>query len=165
MSEPDVEFMRQAILLSENNLLTKNGGPFGAVIVKNGTVITGTANSVTKDNDPTAHAEVNAIRQACRILQTADLEGCVMYTSCEPCPMCLSAIYWARISHVYYANTRHDAEQAGFGDTFIYSELNKPLAERSVSFKRIIADEAITAFKKWAAMPAAMKDDVKNGSL
>eukprot|EP01037_Dinobryon_pediforme_P008334 gene8334-8420_t len=115
--------MRRAIRLSELNLTEGNGGPFGAIIVKDNKVIAGSANQVIAENDPTAHAEISAIRLACKELNTFDLSGCEIYTSCEPCPMCLAAIYWARISIVYYANTKHDAAKLGFDDLSIYKEL------------------------------------------
>ncbi|WP_345213453.1 nucleoside deaminase [Mucilaginibacter gynuensis] len=158
-------FMALAVKCADDNLKTGNGGPFGAVVVKNGEVIAATPNSVTATNDPTAHAEVNAIREACKKLGTPDLEGCVMYTSCEPCPMCASAIYWAKISAVYYANTKADAHSAGFSDAFIEQELSKPLNERDIIFKRIDAADAIKSFEKWVALSEAEKAGIKNGTL
>ncbi len=141
--------MRLAIELSEKNVLESLGGPFGAVIVKNGEIIAQSGNKVTSSNDPTAHAEVSAIRLACTALNTFDLSGCVVYTSCEPCPMCLSAIYWARISKIYYANTKTDAGNIGFDDKFIYDELEKPMELRSLPIKQMMRDEALQAFKLW----------------
>jgi len=143
------KFMRLAIELSEKNVLESLGGPFGAVVVKNGEIIAQSGNKVTSSNDPTAHAEVSAIRLACTALNTFDLSGCVVYTSCEPCPMCLSAIYWARISKIYYANTKTDAGNIGFDDKFIYDELEKPMESRSLPIKQMMRDEAQQAFKLW----------------
>ncbi|WP_316837990.1 nucleoside deaminase [Pedobacter nutrimenti] len=143
------KFMRLAIELSEKNVLESLGGPFGAVIVKDGEIIAQSGNKVTSSNDPTAHAEVSAIRLACTALSTFDLSGCVVYTSCEPCPMCLSAIYWARISKIYYANTKTDAGNIGFDDKFIYDELEKPMESRSLPIKQMMRDEALQAFKLW----------------
>ena len=122
------DHMRRAISLAEDNASSGNGGPFGAVIVKDGKVVAEGSNTVTVDNDPTAHAEVNAIRRACAVLGTFDLSGCELYTSCEPCPMCLAACYWAHISRVYYAAGRDDAAAAGFDDDMIYVEVAKPAA-------------------------------------
>jgi tRNA(Arg) A34 adenosine deaminase TadA len=141
-------FMKEAISLSNENI-DKGGGPFGAVIVKDGKIIAKAANSVTIDNDPTAHAEVNAIRLASKFLGTFDLSGCEIYTSCEPCPMCLGAIYWARIDKVYYANTKDDARKIDFDDAFIYEEIQKPLNNRKKPFIQIMRNEAIKAFEKW----------------
>ena len=144
----DREFMREAIRLASESV-SHGGGPFGAVIVKDGKVIAGCSNSVTLDNDPTAHAEVNTIRRACRILGTFDLSGCVIYTSCEPCPMCLGAIYWAGIERIYYANTRQDAAAIHFDDNFIYEELDKPLSERAIPIIPMLRDEALSSFRLW----------------
>jgi len=143
------EFMRKAIALSVQNVTESIGGPFGAVIVKDGILIAGSANKVTSTNDPTAHAEVSAIRLACKELNTFDLSGCIIYTSCEPCPMCLGAIYWARIETIYYANTKVDAENIGFSDKFIYDELDKPMKDRSLPIMQMMRDEAMEAFKLW----------------
>lgn len=140
-----------AIALSERNVCNGKGGPFGAVIVKEGKVIAKSANKVTSTNDPTAHAEVSAIRMACKKLSTFDLRGCVIYTSCEPCPMCLSAIYWARIDVIYYANTKADAGNIGFDDQFIYEELEKPMEHRKVPVTQLLRTEALSAFKLWEA--------------
>ena len=126
------------------------GGPFGAVVVKDGQVVACGANSVTRDNDPTAHAEVNAIREACRRLGCFSLAGCELYTSCEPCPMCLAAIYWAGIERIYYANTRKDAAEIGFDDDFLYEELGKRLEERSVPIRAMLRDEALHTFRRWS---------------
>ncbi|MGM9477533.1 nucleoside deaminase [Pedobacter sp. GSP4] len=147
------EFMQMAIALSVKNVSESVGGPFGAVIVKDGKFIAGSANRVTATNDPTAHAEVSAIRLACEALNTFDLSGCVVYTSCEPCPMCLGAIYWARIETIYYANTKTDAEQIGFSDKFIYEELEKPMEHRSLPIVQLMRTEAMEAFKLWETSP------------
>ncbi|TCC95826.1 nucleoside deaminase [Pedobacter hiemivivus] len=143
------KFMKMAIQLSEENVLNNVGEPFGAVIVKDGKMIAKSANKVTSTNDPTAHAEVSAIRIACKKLKTFDLSGCVIYTSCEPCPMCLSAVYWAKIDTIYYANTKQDAEYIGFSDKFIYDELNKPMDQRKLPIQQMMRDEAQQAFKLW----------------
>ncbi|WP_207924576.1 nucleoside deaminase [Pedobacter changchengzhani] len=143
------EFMAMAIELSLKNVEEHINGPFGAVIVKNGEVIAASANKVMSSNDPTAHAEVSAIRLSCEKINSFDLSGCVIYTSCEPCPMCLGAIYWAQIDAIYYANANEDAAEAGFDDQFIYKELSKPLTERALPIKQLMRDEAMKAFKLW----------------
>ena len=148
ITEKDKEYMREAIRLADESV-KNGGGPVGAVIVKDGEIIAGSANSVTLDNDPTAHAEVNTIRQACRKLGTFDLSDCVLYTSCEPCPMCLGAIYWARIKRVYYGNTKKDAAEIDFADDFIYKELELHLTKRSVRFIPLLHDKAILTFRAW----------------
>ena len=148
ITEQDKAFMREAIRLA-NESVEKGGGPFGAVIVKDGEIIAGSANSVTIDNDPTAHAEVNAIRKACKKLGTFDLSGCVVYTSCEPCPMCLGAIYWAHINTIYYGNSKKDAADIDFDDDFIYKELALPLHRRHVPMVNLLGDEAIVTFNRW----------------
>lgn len=148
ITEQDKRWMREAIRLADESV-KNGGGPFGAVVVKDGEQVAGSANSVTINNDPTAHAEVNAIRAACRKLNTFDLTGCVIYTSCEPCPMCLGAIYWAHISRIYYGNTRKDARDIDFADDFIYEELERPLAERTVPILPLLRDEAIHTFRLW----------------
>lgn len=140
--------MRMAIEMSLKSI-DNGGGPFGAVIVKNGEVVAAASNSVTSDNDPTAHAEVNAIRLACKKLGTFDLSGCEIYASCEPCPMCLAAIYWARIDRLYYANTKVDADKIGFSDNFIYEEFEKPEEKRRIKTTTMLRNEAIRAFEKW----------------
>jgi tRNA(Arg) A34 adenosine deaminase TadA len=142
-------FMRIAIELSEQNVKGVAGGPFGAVIVKDGKVVAKSANKVVQQNDPTAHAEVSAIRLACQELGTYNLEGCVIYTSCEPCPMCLGAIYWAHIDKIYYGNTKADAADIGFDDHFIYKELGLPMNERKLQIIQLLRDEALSAFKLW----------------
>ncbi len=143
------KFMRMAIELSEQNVKQSAGGPFGAVIVKNGKLVAGSANMVIPQNDPTAHAEVSAIRLACQKLGTYNLEGCVIYTSCEPCPMCLGAIYWARIDTIYYGNTRTDAADIGFDDNFIYDELGKQMHLRKLQIIQLLHNEALSVFKLW----------------
>lgn len=142
-------FMRMAIGLSEQNVKGTAGGPFGAVVVKDGEVVAGSANQVVQQNDPTAHAEVSAIRLACQQLGTYDLTGCIIYTSCEPCPMCLGAIYWAHIDTIYYGNTKVDAAEIGFDDHFIYKELELPMNQRKLQIIQLLRDEAISAFKLW----------------
>lgn len=142
-------FMREAIRLSIDNMRAGNGGPFGAVIVKDGKIIARGFNQVTSTNDPTAHAEVVAIREACKILGSFQLEGCEIYTSCEPCPMCLGAIYWARPSKMYYANTKKDAANIGFDDQFIYEELDLHMNKRQMPTIQILNEEALVAFKEW----------------
>lgn len=139
-----------AIDLSEYNVKEGQGGPFGAVIVKDGMVVARSANKVVQTNDPTAHAEVSAIRLACKELETFDLAGCEIYTSCEPCPMCLGAIYWARIDKIYYANTKADAAEIGFDDHFIYQELDLPMEKRKLPVVQLLRDEALNAFKLWS---------------
>jgi len=143
------KLMRKAIQLSIDNI-DNGGGPFGAVIVKNGSIIAEATNSVTNDNDPTAHAEVNAIRLASKKLNSFDLSNCEIYTSCEPCPMCLGAIYWSGIKTVYYGNDKTDAANINFDDKFIYDELDLPINKRKVNFSQLLPDEAKIAFKKWA---------------
>ena len=148
VTEQDKAFMREAIRLADESV-KNGGGPFGAVVVKDGEIVAGSANRVTLDNDPTAHAEVNTIREACRKLGTFDLSGCVIYTSCEPCPMCLGAIYWARIDRIFYGNTRKDAAKIDFADDFIYEELDKDLSERTVPLIPILRKEALGTFRAW----------------
>lgn len=142
------ELMRRAIELSENSV-RNGGGPFGAVIAKDGEIIAEGSNKVTINNDPTAHAEVCAIRNACKILNTFELANCVIYTSCEPCPMCLGAIYRARPKAIYYANTRKDAADIGFDDDFLYEELKKKLEERTLPIHQLGRENAIKVFEEW----------------
>ncbi|MDO4191218.1 MAG: nucleoside deaminase [Bacteroidales bacterium] len=142
------KFMKKAVALSAYNI-RHGGGPFGAVIVKDGVIIAMGRNRVTSNNDPTAHAEVMTIRSAARKLKTFNLEGCEIYTSCEPCPMCLSAIYWAHINKVYYANTKHDAAEINFDDSFIYDELALPMHKRKVVFEQHDLKEAKQVFDEW----------------
>ena len=143
-----INFMKRAIELSINSV-KKGGGPFGCVIVKNNNIIAEGSNEVTLSNDPTAHAEIVTIRKACRSINNFNLEGSEMYTSCEPCPMCLSAIYWSHIDIIYYGNTRIDAAKIGFDDNFIYNELLKDLSDRKIPMKQINKDEAKKAFLDW----------------
>jgi tRNA(Arg) A34 adenosine deaminase TadA len=142
--------MRAAIALAEKNVADGVGGPFGAVIVRDGEIIGEGTNLVTSANDPTAHAEVVAIRRACEKLGTYNLEGCEVYTSCEPCPMCLSAIYWARLDRIFYGNTKVDAAEIDFDDDFLYTEIPKPIAERSIPTEQMLHEESIKAFQAWA---------------
>ena len=144
----NIDFMRRAIELSIQNI-KNNGGPFGCVIVKENKIIAEGTNRVTQKNDPTAHAEIIAIRNACEKLNTFNLKGCDLYTSCEPCPMCLSAIYWSHIDKIYYGNSRLDAAKIGFDDDFIYNELNKELSIREIPMEQIYKDEASKAFLDW----------------
>ena len=144
-------FMRAAVQLAENGMRSGRGGPFGCVVVRRGEVVGRGSNRVTSTNDPTAHAEVVAIRDACTALGTFQLTDCELYTSCEPCPMCLAAIYWARIPQVFYGNTRADAAAIGFDDDFIYQQIPLPPEQRTVKMELLLRDEAQTAFKEWAA--------------
>ena len=144
----NIDFMRRAIEISIQNI-KNNGGPFGCVIVKENKIIAEGVNRVTLNNDPTAHAEIIAIRNACKKLNTFNLEKCELYTSCEPCPMCLSAIYWSHIDKIYYGNSRLDASKIGFDDDFIYNELNKDLSSRKIQMKQISQNEAKKAFLDW----------------
>lgn len=145
-------FLQRSIDIAKENCLSLNGGPFGAVIVKNGEIIAECGNSVTTTNDPTAHAEVNAIRMACKKLNTFDLSDCEIYASCEPCPMCLATIYWARIPTLYYAADKHDAKDAGFDDSFIYEEFDKKEEDRSINIKHIRLNTTSTPFDEWKKM-------------
>ena len=152
----DARFMDMAAKLSLDNI-DNGGGPFGAVVVRDGEIIATGVNSVTNDNDPTAHAEVTAIRHACDKLQTFRLSGCVVYSSCEPCPMCLSALYWAGVAKIYFGNTKEDAEAIDFSDKFIYDELERPRSERRLPTVKVDSRETIRAFEKWAADPNKTK--------
>ncbi len=143
------EFMRQAIELATENVASGHGGPFGAVIVRDGKVIAAGTNHVTTANDPTAHAEVVAIRNACRELGGFSLDGCVIYTSCEPCPMCLAAIYWSRMEGIFYSGTAADAADAGFDDAFLYDELKKPMQERTIPSEPLLAERGRESFDAW----------------
>ncbi|GIL18106.1 MAG: tRNA-specific adenosine deaminase [Oligoflexia bacterium] len=145
----DPKFMQRAIALSRENMRKNSGGPFGAVVVLNGKIIGEGWNKVTSANDPTAHAEVEAIRQACKNINSFQLTNAEIYTSCEPCPMCLAAIYWARIEKIYYANTRKDAAQIEFDDDFLYQELPKPIEKRKLPMKQVLHEEALSVFKEW----------------
>ncbi len=142
------EIMREAVRLSIDNV-KNGGGPFGAVITRDGEIVATGTNRVTSDNDPTAHAEVNAIRNAAKALGTFDLGSCEIYTSCEPCPMCLGAIYWARLKRIHYACTKTDAKDFGFDDSFIYDELALPQEERHLPSETMLRDEALEAFRTW----------------
>ena len=144
----DKNFLQKAIAISITNI-ANGGGPFGAVVVQNGDVIAQAGNSVTKDCDPTAHAEINAIRLAAKALQTHDLSSCILYSSCEPCPMCLSAIYWSGIKTVFYANSKLDAENAGFDDAHIYKELALPDALKSIALTHVETEDGLEAFRIW----------------
>lgn len=142
------DFMRHAIALAVENV-KNGGGPFGAVVVRNGEIVATGVNRVTPDNDPTAHAEVKAIRAACTKLGTFDLSGCVIYSSCEPCPMCLGAIYWAHIDKIYYGANQHDAAAVNFDDSFIYRELELPVGKRRKPVENILHNEALAPFNLW----------------
>ena len=146
--EDKKKFMPKAIELSVNSANTI-GGPFGSVIVKDNKIIAEGSNKVTFSNDPTAHGEVVAIREACKKLNTFDLSGCEIYTSCEPCPMCLSAIYWSRLDKIYYANTREDAKNIDFDDSFIYLEIPKKISDRKIKMTQMLRDDALKAFEIW----------------
>jgi tRNA(Arg) A34 adenosine deaminase TadA len=146
-------FMARAIRLSLENIDSGQGGPFGAVIVNDNRIVAEGANRVTVTHDPTAHAEMIAIRRACHTLGVFELKGCEIYTSCEPCPMCLGAIYWARLSRVYYASLAEDAAQAGFDDSSIYRELAKPHCERTIPMHQLMREEALAAFRAWKDCP------------
>lgn len=143
------EFMRRAIALATENVRSAQGGPFGALVVKDGRVLAEGANRVTATNDPTAHAEIVAMREACRVLSDFQLSGCDLYTTCEPCPMCLGAIYWARPARVFYAAVAADAAAAGFDDAFIYEELQQSLGDRRLPMKQLLRDEALEVFSLW----------------
>ncbi len=149
----DNPFMARAIQLSIDNVRSGRGGPFGALVVKSGVVIAEAANQVTATNDPTAHAEVLAIREACKKLGAFELEGCEIYTSCEPCPMCLGAIYWARLSGIYFANGGVDAARIGFDDSLIYNEMAQPLSQRRIPMIQIMREQALEAFRVWEHKP------------
>jgi tRNA(Arg) A34 adenosine deaminase TadA len=149
--------MRKAIELATQNVTSGVGGPFGAVVVRDGQIVATGVNLVTSTNDPTAHAEVVAIRAACEKLGDFQLTGCEVYTSCEPCPMCLAAIYWARCEAIYFGNTAADAAAAGFDDSFLYAEIARPLDQRKISIARLLGDEAIVSFDTWCAQEKKIK--------
>jgi guanine deaminase len=153
MSSTDEAFMRHAIALSRRGMEGDAGGPFGALVVKDGQVVAEGWNQVTSTNDPTAHAEVVAIRRACAALGRFDLRGAVLYTSCEPCPMCLAAAYWARVDAVVFGNTRVEAAAIGFDDQWLYDEVPKPIEARSLPMRRLLGAEALEAFAAWAEKP------------
>jgi len=142
-------YMLEAVKLARKNLDKKNGGPFGAIVVKNGEIIASGVNTVTSDHDPTAHAEMNAIREACSILKTHQLQDCEIYSSCEPCPMCLSALYWARPKKIYFGATRQDAAKAGFDDSKIYKEIEKQHVDRELPNEQVIIPEIREVFNQW----------------
>jgi len=150
MTELDEYFMRYAISLAQNGINDGKGGPFGAVIVKNGEIVGEGCNQVTSTNDPTAHAEIVAIRNACWNLNSFQLDDCVIYTSCEPCPMCLGAIYWARPTKIFFACTREDAANIGFDDDFIYEEILLPIEERGIETVKFLREEGLSVFESWA---------------
>jgi guanine deaminase len=151
--EPNPEFLRRAIALATENVTRGKGGPFGAVVVRDGSIVGEGANAVTATNDPTSHAEVNAIRAAAKALNTFALEGCELYTSCEPCPMCLAAAYWARVDAIYFAACAADAARAGFDDAFLYEELRRSLQERKIPTSGMLREEAQASFEAWMASP------------
>ena len=153
MGQREKKFMQAAIELAREGMDNNKGGPFGCVIVKDDAIIGKGFNSVASTNDPTAHAEVVAIREACRHLNTFQLTGCEVYTSCEPCPMCMGAIYWARPNKVFYANTRNDAAAIGFDDSMIYNELTAPIDNRLIEMISLERDEALKVFEAWKAKP------------
>ena len=156
-AQPNPAFLRRAITLATENVTTGRGGPFGAVIVRDGRIVGEGANSVTATNDPTAHGEVVAIRAACKALGAFTLAGCELYTSCEPCPMCLAAAYWARIDAIYYGCCAADAARAGFDDAFLYGEMCKDHAARSIPSQQFLADEAWSSFAAWMASPVKVE--------
>lgn len=147
--EQNKKFMNLAIKLSLKGASSGKGGPFGAIVVKNGQIVAQDHNRVVPTNDPTAHAEMMAIRKACKKLKTFNLSGCELYTSCEPCPMCLGAIYWSHLKTVYFANTKKDAAKIGFDDLFIYKEITRPLSKRKTKFKQLMQKEAASVFNLW----------------
>lgn len=149
--EQDKNFMRRAIELARKGMESNEGGPFGAIVVKDGKIIGEGNNCVTSSNDPTAHAEVVAIRNACKNLNSFQLEGCTIYTSCEPCPMCLGAIYWARPAKIFYACSKKDAAKIGFDDDFIYQEINTPIGDRTIETLQLMQEEAQKVFEAWEA--------------
>ena len=149
--------MARAIQLSIENVTSGRGGPFGAVIVKDGAIVAEGTNQVTSTNDPTAHAEVLAIREACEKLKVFDLEGCEIYSSCEPCPMCLGAIYWSRVSRIYFANASADASRIGFDDSLIFRELALPLAQRKIPMFQMMREQASVAFQAWENKPGKIQ--------
>ncbi len=150
MTEQDEKFMRRAIELAQSGMNAGAGGPFGAVVVRDGEIVGEGFNRVTSTNDPTAHAEIVAIRAACEQLNSFQLDGCTIYTSCEPCPMCLGAIYWARPDKIFFACTREDAANIGFDDHFIYEEIERTIEERRIKSINFLREEGLTVFKNWA---------------
>ncbi len=156
-SQPNPEFLRRAIALATENVVSGKGGPFAALIVRDGRVVAEGVNVVTATNDPTAHGEVSAIREACKALNTFTLVGCDLYTSCEPCPMCLAASHWARIEAIYFGCSAADAARAGFDDAFLYEEFRKDPADRSLRASQLLADEAWASFTAWIASPTKIE--------
>ena len=150
---PNPEFLRRTIMLATRNVKTAAGGPFGALIVRDGRIVAEAVNTVTATNDPTAHAEVNAIRAAAKALGIFSLAGCELYSSCQPCPMCLAAAWWARMDAIYYGASAADASRAGFDDAFLYDEFRKPQAERKLPAMQLLSDEAWASFAAWIASP------------
>jgi guanine deaminase len=150
---PNPDFLRRAIALATENVVGAKGGPFGAVVVRDGHIVGEGANAVTGTCDPTAHAEVNAIRDACKTLGTFSLAGCELYTSCEPCPMCLAAAYWARLDAIYYGCSADDAARAGFDDAFLYAEFQKEPQFRALMQRQMLATDARASFDAWMAAP------------
>ena len=146
-------FMQRAIDLSIESVEERNGGPFGAVVVKDSRILAEGTNSVVANNDPTAHAEIVAVREACRKLNSFQLTGCEIYSSCEPCPMCLAALYWARPAKIFFAATRDDAAKVGFDDTYIYAQLRLPAERRAIAMKQLMRHQAQEAYLRWAAKP------------
>jgi guanine deaminase len=149
----DNPFMTRAIRLAVENVRSASGGPFGAVIVRDEAIVAEAANQVTLSNDPTAHAEIGAIRAACAKLKAFELHGCDIYTSCEPCPMCLGAIYWARLSRIYFASAAADASKAGFDDSLIYREIAQPHGQRTIPMIQVMREESLAAFRAWEEKP------------
>ena len=152
MTNHDEHFLRQTFQLAREGMTTNQGGPFGSLVVRNGEIVGKGCNRVTSTNDPTAHAEVVAIRDACQHLGTFQLEGCTLYASCEPCPMCLGAIYWARPDRIVYGSYHSDAANAGFDDQFIYEELEKTREDRKIPMQQHLRDEANAVFREWVAL-------------
>jgi len=157
MTERDKYFMKRAIMMAEKGVDSNAGGPFGCVIVKDDKIVAEGFNRVTSTNDPTAHAEVVAIRKACKKLKSFQLDDCIIYTSCEPCPMCFGAIYWARPKRVYFACTKTDAAKIDFDDQFIYDELEKKIDDRDIQFVRLMRKDALPVFEKWAEKTTKIK--------
>jgi len=153
MSEMKNQFMMRAIQLAIDSVQSGRGGPFGAVVIKDGTIVGEGANCVTLTNDPTAHAEVVAIRQACGKLGNFELLDCELYTSCEPCPMCLGAIYWAHLSRIHFGNLAADASKVGFDDSFIYQQIALPFSQRKIPMLQMMREEALAAFRSWQEKP------------
>lgn len=149
MTKQDKKFMQRAIEMAQTGMDRDKGGPFGAVVVKDGEIIAESCNKVTSNNDPTAHAEIEVIRKACGVLGTFQLENCTLYTSCEPCPMCFGAIYWARFEAVFYACTQEDAARIGFDDQFIYEELDQSKSGQTIKFINLLREESNTVFQRW----------------